>query len=65
MANGNLEALTVREQEVLKLLLKRWTTAEIAAHLGISDRTVESHVTSILEKLGVRTRQELWKVLGA
>jgi DNA-binding NarL/FixJ family response regulator len=60
-----VEALTVREQEVLKLLLKRWTTAEIAARLGISDRTVEAHVSNVLAKLGMRTRQELWRILGA
>jgi DNA-binding NarL/FixJ family response regulator len=65
MANGGQEALTPREPEVLALLLKRWTTAEIAAHLGIEDRTVESHVSHVLDKLGVRTRQELWKILGA
>jgi DNA-binding NarL/FixJ family response regulator len=65
MANGGQEALTVREQEVLKLLLKRWTTAEIAARLGISDRTVEAHVSNVLAKLGMRTRQELWRILGA
>lgn len=47
MANSGQEALTVREQEILKLLLKRWSTSEIAGLVGISDRTVETHVSHI------------------
>lgn len=64
MANSGQEGLTVREQEILKLLLKRWSTSEIAGLVGISDRTAETHVSHILGKLGFHSRQELWKLLG-
>lgn len=51
--------VTPREREVLSLLRKRSTNAEIADRLYISVRTVESHVSSLLTKLGARDRLEL------
>jgi DNA-binding CsgD family transcriptional regulator len=48
--------LTSREQEVLRLLILGWADKEIAAELGIGRRTVSSHVTTILGKLGVPSR---------
>jgi DNA-binding NarL/FixJ family response regulator len=50
--------LSSREQEVLRLLAEGMTDREIAAALAISPRTVESHVSSVLRKLGVRNRAE-------
>src|SRR5687768_8684040 len=50
--------LSVREQEVLRLLAEGMTDREIATGLAISPRTVESHVSSVLRKLGVRNRAE-------
>jgi DNA-binding NarL/FixJ family response regulator len=50
--------LTTREQEVLELLAEGMTDREIAAALTISTRTVETHVGSILHKLGARNRAE-------
>lgn len=50
--------LSAREQEVLRLLAEGMTDREIAAALAISPRTVESHVSSVLRKLGVRNRAE-------
>jgi DNA-binding NarL/FixJ family response regulator len=56
---GTLEAvLSAREHEVLRLLADGLTDREIAAALAISPRTVESHVSSLLRKLGVRNRAE-------
>jgi DNA-binding NarL/FixJ family response regulator len=67
------ESLTDREQEVLRLLVQGLDNATIAATLSITMRTTESHVTSILKKLGVSSRleastwardhlpEELWK----
>lgn len=53
-----LATLTGREAEVLRLLTKGLTDREIADALTISPRTVETHVSSILHKLGARNRAE-------
>ncbi len=52
------DLLSVREREVLRLLSEGMTDREIATALAISPRTVESHVGSVLRKLGVRNRAE-------
>jgi DNA-binding NarL/FixJ family response regulator len=52
------ELLTPRESEVLRLLAAGMTDREIATALAVSPRTVESHVSSVLRKLGVRNRAE-------
>lgn len=57
-AAGLDELLSGRESEVLRLLADGLTDREIAAALSISPRTVESHVSSLLRKLGVRNRAE-------
>jgi len=48
--------LTPREQQVLELLSDGLTMRQIASRLGISARTVETHVSKLYRKLGVRTR---------
>jgi DNA-binding NarL/FixJ family response regulator len=48
--------LTSREQQVLALLSEGHTMRKIATRLGISPRTVETHVAKLYRKLGVRTR---------
>lgn len=50
--------LSARELDVLRLLAEGITDREIASALAISPRTVESHVSSVLRKLGVRNRAE-------
>jgi DNA-binding NarL/FixJ family response regulator len=55
---GPLTALSIRELEVLRQLSAGLTDREIAQRLGISPRTVETHVGSVLHKLGVRNRAE-------
>ena len=50
------EELTAREIAVLRLIGVGNSNKEIAAQLGISDETVKSHVTNILEKLGANDR---------
>ncbi|MDQ3963552.1 MAG: response regulator transcription factor [Actinomycetota bacterium] len=52
-------SLSEREHEVLRLIALGHTNAEVAAHLVISVRTVETHRSNIQRKLGVRTRAEL------
>jgi len=55
---GSGSALSEREVEVLRLAAKGARTKEIAAELSVSIRTVESHFTSIYNKLGVTNRTE-------
>jgi DNA-binding NarL/FixJ family response regulator len=59
-AQGNLahEALTAREQEVLKLLARGLRNKEIAARLFVSERTVNFHLANIYQKLNVSGRTE-------
>jgi DNA-binding NarL/FixJ family response regulator len=52
----NLGQLTSREMEVLKLLADGSSNAEIARRLFLSTKTVDHHVSAILQKLGVSTR---------
>ncbi|RMR89933.1 Regulatory protein, LuxR [Pseudomonas coronafaciens pv. striafaciens] len=59
MARGSIMWVTMREQEVLGLLLQGCTNKEIARQLSISDYTVRDHVSSLLRKNQVRTRAEL------
>ncbi|CCF82616.1 response regulator [Nitrolancea hollandica] len=52
------EGLTDRETDVLRLLADGKANKEIARVLGIGERTVKSHVSSILAKLGVQSRTQ-------
>ncbi|HYT78087.1 MAG TPA: protein kinase [Actinomycetota bacterium] len=56
--------VTERERDVLALLGRRLTNREIAGRLFISIRTVESHVSSLLTKLGVENRRALAELAG-
>jgi predicted ATPase/DNA-binding CsgD family transcriptional regulator len=51
--------LTAREREVLELISQRLTNVEIAERLYVSVRTVETHVSSLLRKIGVEDRRAL------
>jgi DNA-binding CsgD family transcriptional regulator/tetratricopeptide (TPR) repeat protein len=54
----NPAGLTERQAQVLRLLGQGLTNAEIAASLVVSVRTVDTHVTAILTKLGVPSRRD-------
>jgi DNA-binding NarL/FixJ family response regulator len=54
-----LDQLTTREREVLRLIARGYTYKEIARELTISIRTVETHVSSVLRKLQLSTRHQL------
>jgi DNA-binding NarL/FixJ family response regulator len=53
-----LAELTPREREVLALVAEGRSNASIARRLGLAEKTVETHVRSILSKLGLHTRED-------
>jgi DNA-binding NarL/FixJ family response regulator len=57
--DAELDQLTPREREVLRLIARGFTYKEIARELFISAKTVESHVSSVLRKLQLSTRHQL------
>ena len=50
--------LTKREKEIFSLLIKNKSTKEIAAFLGISEKTVRNHISNTIQKLGVQGRTQ-------
>ena len=62
--DAELDQLTAREREVLRHIARGYMYKEIAHDLGISAKTVESHVSSVLRKLQLTSRHELsrWAV---
>jgi DNA-binding NarL/FixJ family response regulator len=54
-----LDQLTPREREVLRLIARGYTYKEIARELYISAKTVETHVSSVLRKLQLSSRHQL------
>ncbi len=53
------DTLTTREREVLQLTVEGHTNSEVAARLGISVRTAETHRSRLMHKLGVHTQADL------
>ena len=54
----DIERLTDREKDVLRLVAQGFSNVEIADELFVSRETIKSHVTSVLTKLGVRDRTQ-------
>lgn len=48
--------LTKREREVFELLIKNYTTRDIAEKLNISEKKVRNHISNVMQKLGVKGR---------
>jgi DNA-binding NarL/FixJ family response regulator len=65
LADRGRVALTTREWEVVDLLLRSASTAEIATQLGVAPVTVRRHLGSVERKLGVSTRAEVVELLTA
>lgn len=57
--DDELDRLSNREQEVMRLIARGYTYKEVAAELFISIKTVETHVSSVLRKLQLSNRTEL------
>ena len=55
---GLIAALTARERMALRLLCEGRSNAQIGWQLGIAEKTVRNHVSSLYRKLGVRSRAE-------
>ena len=63
-ADPELDQLTMREREVLRLIARGYLYKEVALKLSISPKTVEAHVSAVLRKLQLSNRHELsrWAV---
>jgi DNA-binding NarL/FixJ family response regulator len=59
MRPGQRLAISQRELEVVRLVVEGRSNDEIATHLGIASKTVESHLRRIFERVGVVSRTEL------
>ena len=58
-ADDDLDVLTPREQEVMRLIARGFTYREVARELVLSVKTVETHVSAVLRKLQLSNRHEL------
>ena len=61
-STSELEELTPREREVVTLIARGFRYREIAEEMGISVKTLETHMAHIFEKLGVASRHELTRI---
>lgn len=61
-AQDSVKSLTVREKEIFVLLADGMTSHEIAKHLFISSKTVETHKYNLMDKLGVSSVAQLTKI---
>ena len=57
--NPELDQLTAREQEVMRLIARGYTYREVATRIHLSVKTVETHVSAVLRKLQLSNRHEL------
>lgn len=64
-ADDELDRLSGREREVMRLIARGYTYREVAGELFISVKTVESHVSAVLRKLQLSSRHELTRWAAA
>lgn len=60
--NSELEDLTPREREVVTLIAKGYKYREVSEELGISQKTLETHMRNVFDKLGVASRSEVTRL---
>jgi DNA-binding NarL/FixJ family response regulator len=58
-ADPELDQLTAREQEVLRLIARGYAYKEVASRLHLSVKTIETHVSAVLRKLQLSSRHQL------
>jgi DNA-binding NarL/FixJ family response regulator len=58
-SDPELDLLTAREQEVMRLIARGYTYREVATNLHLSVKTIETHVSAVLRKLQLSNRKEL------
>ncbi len=58
-ADPELDQLTAREQEVMRLIARGYAYKEVAARLHLSVKTIETHVSAVLRKLQLSNRHQL------
>lgn len=63
--DGELDRLSAREREVMRLIARGYSYREVAAELFISIKTVETHVSAVLRKLQLSSRHELTRWAAA
>lgn len=59
VSDPELDQLTAREQEVMRLIARGYTYREVATTLHLSVKTIETHVSAVLRKLQLSSRHEL------
>jgi len=59
VVDAELDLLTTREQEVMRLIARGYTYREVATSLHLSVKTIETHVSAVLRKLQLSSRREL------
>ena len=59
VVDEELDRLSQREREVMRLIARGYAYKEVARDLGISVKTVETHVSSVLRKLQLSSRHQL------
>ncbi len=50
--------LTTREKKIFELLIRNYSTDDIANYFGISSKTVRNHISNVIQKLGVKGRSQ-------
>ncbi len=62
---ARLDLLTAREREIVACVVDGQTSAEVAATLSLSRRTVENHIANVYRKLRISNRRELAQIAGS